>query len=203
VQLRRLIGTLSSDMRVAAEQLLEREEELIQHVRRVYAERITAWRIRVHGDYNLREVLYDGRDFTIIDFEGEASRPLSDRRRKYTPLRDVAGMLRSFHYAARLALHDGTVRLEDRPALEPKARFWQVWSSAAFLRSYLEAAAAGEFLPACAAERDTLLDFYLVKRAVAELRAELYRVSRLDGKGGDSRVAVPVEGLLQLLDAHG
>ena len=206
VQLRRLCGTLSPDLRVAAEQLLGREEELIQHVRRVYAERITAWRIRVHGDYNLREVLYDGRDFTVVDFEGEATRPISDRRRKYTPLRDVAGMLRlvSLRRSALVARWH-RFAMKTGPALQPWSRFWQVWSSAAFLPlvSRRHAATPVRFLPAC--RRGTgyasrLLSGKTGGRRIAGGTGSPRRLPTR-GSGGDSRVAVPVEGLLQLLDA--
>jgi maltose alpha-D-glucosyltransferase/alpha-amylase len=200
VLLRKHMAGLPEGVRAEAERLAAREEDLLLRVRRIYEHRITAWQTRGHGDYNLREVLYDGRDFTVVDFEGDANRPLSDRRRKYTPLRDVAGMLRSFHYAARLALEDGAVRQEDRPTLRPWARLWQAGVGAAFLRAYLEAAGTG-ILPASAAERDTLLNFYLVKRAVAELRAELTRAARTDRPARAERVGVPVEGLLQLLEA--
>jgi maltose alpha-D-glucosyltransferase/alpha-amylase len=199
--LRRQGGSLPEPVRSGVRVLAGREEELLRRVRHVYERRVGGARIRVHGDYNLREVLYDGRDFTVIDFEGDASRPLSDRRRKYSALRDVASMIRSFHYVARLALLDGSVRVEDRPALEPAAQAWHVWASAAFLRSYLDATARSEFLPASPEERDTLLDFYLVKRAVSELRAELSRAASRPG-GNAARVALPVEGLLQLLDAR-
>jgi maltose alpha-D-glucosyltransferase/alpha-amylase len=205
VQLRRHRDRLPEDVRAAAGRLEEREEELLKRVRRVFEQKVTAARIRCHGDYDLREVLYDGRDVTIIDLEGEARRPLSDRRRKYTPLRDVASMLRSFHYVALAALHGGGVRREDRPALQPWARLWHTWVSAAFLKAYREVARAGTFLPAAPEQFETLLDFYVVERAISELRSELAHVVAAGPGAAPSagRAAFPIGGLLQLLEAHG
>jgi maltose alpha-D-glucosyltransferase/alpha-amylase len=190
--LRKALGALPEDVREEARNLEGREDAILQHSRAIYQHKIAAQRLRVHGDYNLREVLYTGRDFVIIDFEGLPTRPLSDRRRKYTPLRDVASMVRSFHYAALFALHHGVVRHEDRPALVPWANLWHVWMSAAFLKGYLEAAAPGGFLPEAPEELELLFDFYLVKRALGELRYELTRSA--------DRAAVPIRGLLQVLD---
>jgi maltose alpha-D-glucosyltransferase/alpha-amylase len=187
--LRKRLDELPDDARADAGQLLEAEEALLERVRAVYEQKITAPRIRCHGDYNLREVLYNGRDFVLIDFEGLASRPLSDRRRKYTPLRDVASMLRSFQYAVEVALLRDSVRREDRPTLTPWARLWQLWLSVSFLKGYW--AAADGILPATREEQHTLLDFYLLKRAINELRDELTRPG--------NRVAIPVRGLLQIL----
>jgi len=192
VLLRRRLDGLPEDVRAAARALERREDGLVQRARAVYERRITAQCTRGHGDFNLREVLYDGRDFTVIDFEGQPARPLIDRRRKYSPVRDVAVMVRSFQYVARYAWGGEAVRREDRAALEPWVRFWHVWMAAAFLRSYRETAAAGAFLPTDPAELEVLLDFYLMKRAVNELRAEVAR--------RPERAAIPVQGLLSVLE---
>jgi len=138
-------------------------------------------------------VLYTGRDFVIIDFEGEPARPLSERRIKVSPLRDVAGMLRSFHYASYAALFGQVpgVRPEDFPALEPWACFWYTWVSVAFLKAYLAAAKDEPFLPKDPTELQVLLDAYLLAKAVYELGYELN--NRPDW------LKVPLRGLIQLL----
>ena len=131
----------------------------------------------------------------IIDFEGEPARPLTERRIKRTPVRDVAGMLRSFHYAAYTSLFgqlgSASVRPEDLAALEPWARLWNVWVSATFLNSYLEYAAPGGFLPANREELNILLNVYLFEKALYELGYELN--NRPDW------VRIPLIGILQLL----
>ena len=85
----------------------------------IYSQKIDAYKTRIHGDYHLGQVLFNGRDFYIIDFEGEPMHSISERRLKKTPFKDVAGMIRSFHYAAygQLVLNQN-YRKEDMPFLE-------------------------------------------------------------------------------------
>jgi maltose alpha-D-glucosyltransferase / alpha-amylase len=139
-------------------------------------------------------VLSTGKDFAIVDLEGNARRPVSDRRRKRSPLRDVATLLRSFHYVTLAAVRRGGIRAEDVPALEPWRHFWQLWTSVAFVQEYRAVAAGAVFLPESRGELDTLLTFYQLKRTGLELRDDL--LHRPD------RVQVPLEGLLQLLEVE-
>jgi maltose alpha-D-glucosyltransferase/alpha-amylase len=135
---------------------------------------IQATRIRCHGDLHLGQVLRTENDFVILDFEGEPLRSLAERRLKVSPLRDVAGMLRSFDYAAHAAL-DGVTkdRPEDRDRLAAWARSWPVWMSATFLKSYLATAAGADFIPRDPAHVTELLRAFLVEKALYELTYEL------------------------------
>jgi maltose alpha-D-glucosyltransferase/alpha-amylase len=177
------------------EELLAHESELHQRIRGVLRGKIDGTRIRTHGDYHLGQVLYTGNDFVIIDFEGEPARPLSERRIKRTALRDVAGMLRSFHYAPYAALFGAApgsiVRGEDVPRLETGARFWYQWVSASFLRAYLAEAAKGTFLPTKPEAVESLLQAYLLEKALYEIGYELN--NRPDW------VKIPLRGVLDLL----
>ena len=131
-------------------------------------------RIRVHGDYHLGQVLRVKNDYVILDFEGEPTKPLADRRIKHSPLKDVAGMLRSFSYAAYAALLNYAARRPEAvDQLEPWARLWEQSTCAEFLRAYRETIAPGNLLPESPTEADSLLRAYLVDKALYELRYEL------------------------------
>jgi maltose alpha-D-glucosyltransferase/alpha-amylase len=192
--LRQRVRHLPEAVKAEVQQLLVRETEIRQRFLPLRNRRITARRIRCHGDYHLGQVLYTGKDFIIIDFEGEPARPLSVRRMKSAPLRDVAGMLRSFHYAAYAALLDeaSPMRPEDFLALEPWARLWYTWVSAVYLKTYLEVAAEGAFLPENQEELQILLEAYLLEKALYELGYEL--------NSRPTWVKVPLQGILQLLE---
>ena len=158
--------------------------------------KIIAKRTRIHGDYHLGQVLYTGKDYVIIDFEGDPTRPLTERRIKRSPIRDVAGMLRSFHYAAYTSLfgHLGSamVRTADIAALEPWARLWSIWIGSTFLKSYLEYAMPGGFLPTTRDELKILLSIYLFEKVLYELGYEL--------ENRPDWVRIPLIGILQLLE---
>ena len=131
-------------------------------------------RIRCHGDYHLGQILVSEGDIVILDFEGEPARPLAERRAKYSPLRDVAGMLRSFSYAALTALNAATLtRPEDIDRLRPWAQFWETWVRATYLRAYLSTTRDAGLLPSTSESRDVVLQAFVVNKALYELGYEL------------------------------
>src|SRR6185369_12754228 len=140
-------------------------------------ERIVCTRIRHHGDFHLSHLLFTGSDVMILDFDGEVSRPMSERRIRRGALRDVASMIRSFNYVSCAVLFGQVpgivVANEARPRLERWARAWRTWVSAAFLREYLETAQAGEFVPSSQRERRILLRSYLIEKCLFEINFEL------------------------------
>ncbi|MGH9458922.1 MAG: maltose alpha-D-glucosyltransferase [Thermoanaerobaculia bacterium] len=193
--LRKKARDLAPDARDDAVALLEREGEILERFRDLLERKISAVRIRTHGDFHLGQVLYTGRDFVIIDYEGEPGRPLSERRIKRSSLRDVAGMLRSFNYAPYAVLFGqvgGAVRDEDAPLLHRAARFWHRWVSAIYLRRYLELARTGPIVPKTDEELDVLLRAYLLEKALYEVSYEL--------NNRPEWVGIPLRGILQLLD---
>jgi maltose alpha-D-glucosyltransferase/alpha-amylase len=199
--LRQHLKGLPQTVRSEAQQVLDSEAEVLKRFQAILGRKITAMRIRCHGDYHLGQVLYTGKDFVIIDFEGEPARPLSERRIKRSPLRDVAGMLRSFHYAAYTAFFNQEAegiyvsQPETLASLEAWARFWYLWVSAVFLKTYRESASRASFLPRTREELQVLLDAYLLEKVVYELGYEL--------NNRPEWVRIPLQGILQLLGAAG
>jgi maltose alpha-D-glucosyltransferase/alpha-amylase len=167
---------LSEEVRAQVEQMLECERPLYSKFGELTHELISAKRIRCHGDLHLGQVLYTGTDFVIIDFEGEPERAVSERRIKASPLRDVAGMIRSFHYAAHAARRVQSPALIMQHAsvsIEEWAGYWSAWVSAEFMRGYLAAAQPGGFLPKDPGQLNTLLRSYLLEKAFYEVRYEM------------------------------
>ena len=135
-----------------ARRLVGGQEQVLKVFEPYLGQRLTGLQIRSHGDYHLEQLLYTGKDFVIIDFDGPPTETLAERRRKHNCLRDVAGMIRSFHYAAFTALLEtAIVRAEDRSVAAPWADAWYRWVSGAFLRKYLEVTTGAPFLPASSA----------------------------------------------------
>jgi maltose alpha-D-glucosyltransferase/alpha-amylase len=178
--------------------IIEREQDTLQRFRKLLSAPIDAMRIRIHGDYHLGQVLYTGSDFVIIDFEGEPARPLAERRIKQSPLQDVAGMLRSFHYAAFAPLlmppAGGSVSSGKSAARKGLAEAWSRCASDAFLGQYYETSDAAHYLPTGARERAKLLEMYLLAKAIYELGYEL--------NNRPAWVGIPLEGISRLLSSE-
>lgn len=191
--LRQRLKAVPEALHASANRVIDSEGKVKKRIQLMRDGKFTCHRIRCHGDYHLGQVLYTGKDFIIIDFEGEPARPLSVRRMKGSPIRDVAGMLRSFHYAAYAGLmgQAAGVRPEDFAHLEPAAKFWYIWTVAAYLRAYFEATDKALFLPKSKQELQTLLDIFLLEKAAYELGYEL--------NNRPTWVRIPLEGILQLL----
>ncbi|MGA1876134.1 MAG: maltose alpha-D-glucosyltransferase, partial [bacterium] len=165
---------LSSDIRDEAKGILSSEREILRRMQKILKKKLSAMKIRIHGDYHLGQVLYTGKDFVIMDFEGEPARPLTERKLKRSPFRDVAGMIRSFHYAAygALLLHP-SYRPEDIVLLEPWIEPWYRYVGGIFLRSYLDTVNHAPFIPRERDELEILLQTFLLEKAVYELGYEL------------------------------
>jgi maltose alpha-D-glucosyltransferase/alpha-amylase len=196
---RRVMQLLQKSAKNLPEQIQERavwlidaEKDILSVFYSLLETRITATKLRFHGDFHLGQVLRTGKDFCIIDFEGEPARPLSERRLKTSPIRDVACMIRSFHYAAHSALRSyGSIRPEDIDRLEVWADAWYVAVSGTYLNSYLFTVEDAAFVPKDRKEFEMLLRCFLLEKAVYEVGYELN--SRPDW------VSIPIRGIERLL----
>jgi maltose alpha-D-glucosyltransferase/alpha-amylase len=194
--LRENLRSLPAAVKEDAERVIDLEKPIIERYQLIRKRKISAVRIRCHGDYHLGQVLYTGKDFVIIDFEGEPARPLSERRLKKSPLQDVAGLVRSFHYAAHTALLRqapmGTQSGNELPTLRQWTQFWYLWVSVTFVKSYLEAVEQGSLVPDDAEQLRALLDAHMLEKAVYEIGYEMN--NRPDW------VSVPLQGVMQIME---
>ncbi len=172
-----------------ARRLLDERSRLLARIQTCVMPAGPCLKIRYHGDYHLGQVLVRNNDFVIIDFEGEPARSLAERRMKHSPLRDVAGMLRSFDYARWSAVLRETYTEADRARLAPLARSWVREARETFLRAYDETT-RGNGLFASIAEVQGLIELFELEKALYELRYELgNRPAWID---------VPLQGVLAL-----
>jgi maltose alpha-D-glucosyltransferase / alpha-amylase len=195
-QLRGAVEKLPERLRPDVRAVLEREQAIRGRFRFLRDHRLKAWRIRIHGDYHLGQVLYTGKDLVIIDFEGDTSRPLSERRIKRSPLEDLAGMIESLYSASHGVLWGeapGVVPTPERAmALGEWARFWGRNASLALLDTYADVTGIGDLLPD-ADQISTLLRRYLMDLALRKLNYDLSH--------GPERIGLPCQLILDLLEA--
>jgi maltose alpha-D-glucosyltransferase/alpha-amylase len=201
---RRSLDQLPAAARLDAEAVLDAESSLVDAFAEIRDHRIDALRTRVHGDFHLGQALHSGRDFVIIDFEGEPSRSPTERRIKRNPLVDVAGMVRSFQYAVRAGLlaHEerGLAAADTVHDLEERGRLWHAWVTVRFLTGYLESVdevrvGGVALVPAAGPDRVRLLSAYVLEKALYEVRYELNH--------RPGWAPIPLDGILRMLDLIG
>ena len=190
--LRENLSRLADDVVEMGALVMSRRRDILRRFENLTEVQADLVRIRVHGDYHLGQVLRAKADFVILDFEGEPARPLAERRQKQLPLKDVAGMLRSFHYAAFSALAKHTTRRPEEPRqMEPWAKLWISAISQEFLRAYRETADSSPIVPRSDEDFRHVLDAHVLDKALYELGYELN--NRPDW------VRIPLAGILSLL----
>ena len=175
-----------------AKKVLALEDTIMESFSEIYQTKINATKIRIHGDFHLGQVLFTGKDFVIIDFEGEPGFSFSERRLKKNPFKDVAGMMRSFHYAAfgKILLNEN-YREKDMETLEQAAEQWQHYVSRFYLGAYMERMGMGTNL---SHENDVLIRTFLIEKAIYELGYELN--ARPDW------IMVPLRGIYYLVNRY-
>ena len=198
--LREREACLSADQRILARRLLNLASTIEEKFAEFRDLRTSVPRIRCHGDYHLGQVLCAGSDFVIIDFEGEPARPIEARRMKHPAVLDVAGMIRSFHYAGFAYLEGKLANIAVASREWPEqcaswAQYWCDWTGAAFLKAYLRTMARGQVWPPAQDEARCLFEAYSLEKVIYELNYELN--NRPDW------VEIPLRGVMQILERAG
>ncbi len=192
-KLERELPRLPDRARQGAERLLSLRDLLLSHIRGLLPDEVAAQKTRFHGDYHLGQVIVVQNDFFIVDFEGEPSRPLSARRSKSSPLRDVAGMIRSFDYAAVAAVRHLAAT---RPAAEPRmvqlAEAWRQRAVDGFRAAYRKTMRGCAAYPASKKQGRAMTTFFVLEKAVYEVSYEL--------ANRPLWVDIPLEGILGILN---
>ena len=186
---------LPENIAAEAQQLLDIRADIIGCFAEIFSQTINTTKTRIHGDYHLGQVLYNGKDFYIIDFEGEPLLSISERRLKKTPFKDVAGMIRSLHYAAygQLYLNDEYL-LEDLPTLEKWAHQWFHYVSQLYLTAYLDKVQGQSFVPNKEAHIQLLLRTYTLEKAIYEIGYEM--------NARPQWLKIPIRGLLYVMEEY-
>jgi maltose alpha-D-glucosyltransferase/alpha-amylase len=192
--LERELDRVPADLQDFATSLLRSRDELYARLTLPSFERLDIVKTRYHGDYHLGQVLVVADDFMIVDFEGEPGRPLAERRKKSSPLRDVAGMLRSINYSAVAALRGSTSeRAEDTSPLKPLADDFERRSVEAYLAGYRESIAGTHSYPSDPEVAQRMLDLFVLEKAFYEMSYEL--------ANRPSWVRIPLEGIRSIIGA--
>jgi maltose alpha-D-glucosyltransferase/alpha-amylase len=189
--LRANIKNLPEDLVPKANDLLQQRTKVLDHLKMIYSHKFNAKKIRNHGDLQLKQVLWNGKDFIFIDFEGELFRPFSERRLKRSPLRDVGAMIRSLHYAAYNALLAYDFSHFDDERLPLWAENWHRYMSGFFVNSYKHHMQESDLIPHNE-DFNIMLRTYQLERLLIELRDQT-------DKNPEWSI-VPINGILQILE---
>lgn len=168
------LRTMDQPTADAVRRVLTERKTILNRLHRIMDRKIEAMKIRTHGDYHLGQVLYTGKDFVIIDFEGEPTRPVTERRLKQPALRDIAGMIKSFHYAAHGSLLRVVKQGTDVEYLGHWADLWYFYVSGVFLHSYLKTVTGTQVVPSDEKDFALLLETFTTEKAVYEQGYELH-----------------------------
>ena len=190
--LRARLGSLPPRAQAEAEAVLAREADILRWFEPLLKSNVDSLRVRIHGNLHLGHVLYTGKDFVMTDFDGIHEMTLAERRRKRSPLVDVASMTRSAHFAAyKVLLDPARVREADEAAARPWAAHWASWVSAAFVRAYFDVVKGSRVLPAERAQSAVLFDAFAMERELHQLRVLL--------EEGSEAVTISLLGIVSIL----
>lgn len=191
--LKSIRNTLSPSVKADIDKVLNLKDKILAIFTELKQQPISALRVRMHGDYHLGQVLFTGYDFVIIDFEGEPATPFSERRVKHTVLKDVAGMVRSFHYAVYATLLQND-KFKNIPTniLNAWAETWYLCARGFYLESYFATIGDAGLVPVDKKSMEILLKAFLMEKAIYELCYE--------ANNRPNWLVIPLNGVMKLAE---
>jgi len=194
-KLNKLYKEIPEHLREETEKVGRLKREILTTLKQIYKNKIDIAKIRIHGDLHLGQVLFTGRDFVFVDFEGDPALPYSERRLKRAALEDVAKMIRSFHYVAYEGLlNNNQLRKEEKEAMRPWAEKWYHYMSQIFMQAYIKRAESDLLIPESKADLEKIMDVFLLELMMIELEEQLKPPYR--------RLLVPLSGVLGIMDRY-
>jgi maltose alpha-D-glucosyltransferase/alpha-amylase len=191
--LRRVESSLAEEDRERVRRLVENRKKLSAMIGGAVPKTVEAMKTRCHGDLHFGQVLVAQNDFYFVDFEGEPTRTVEERRAKQIPLRDVAGMLRSLDYAAASAQREGgNIRPESRALVASWAEDWRKRARATYMQGYQDAIGDCPSYPADPAAAKGFLDLFLLEKALYEINYE--------AANRPTWVRIPLDGVLEMIE---
>ncbi len=168
---------------------MSRKSDLLTTLKRVYADKLDATKIRIHGDLSFEKILFTGKDLLVQDFGGDPTRSYSERRLKRSPLRDVADLVLEFYNAA----YDGFLETTQLPQDEtirllPFANGWAQYMSGFFMDAYLTTVGGSTFIPHQPTDVQMLLETFLLAKALTDM------------SGKPDQVRVPLQFIRSIID---
>jgi len=183
---------LDNNAKQLADDFINSEDNIRNFFEKIGSNDLKSSRIRIHGDYHLGQVLFTGSDYLVIDFEGEPESSIADRKIKHSPLKDVAGMIRSFHYAVCAKLYFSSETKEINPLrLQKAADRWYKLITDAYLDAYMYTMGDISAIFGNRTELNFLLQLHLLEKSVYELGYEL--------NGRPEWIRIPLKGIQQVL----
>ncbi|PLX25841.1 MAG: maltose alpha-D-glucosyltransferase [Salinivirgaceae bacterium] len=177
------------------DKLLPLRHKVLDVLKKIYSKKLDIYKIRTHGNLKLRHVLFTGRDFIFINFEGRPGTRYSQRRLKKSPIADIASMLSSFHYVAYEAImKNQNIRREDFDSLQPWAEKWYHYMGQIFIKAYLDKVNGSMFIPENEEDFENTLNVFLLETTIQRIHNELIEPSQ--------KLIIPVIQLLRILDRY-
>jgi maltose alpha-D-glucosyltransferase/alpha-amylase len=160
-------GTLPDEFRERVAGMQAYRPELMATLKKIYSKKLDTVKIRIHGNYQLRQILLTGKDIAINDYSGDPNLSFSERRLRRSPFVDLASMIASFHEVAFEGfLHNQQLHEEEVRRLLPMAGLWAHYVCGFFIRAYKERAKGSVLLPAQQGDFELLLQYFLVQKAI-------------------------------------